>query len=329
MRKMVFALFCLAAVACMVCGTVLSASAAKYPSKQIMVTQGHKPGGGSDGMYQLTRPYLEKYLGTTIVSQYNPGATGSINWTKFARTVKPDGYTLCVSLTPMIQTNYIMNPELNYRLSDFVPLVNVITDPAVVIVNANSPWNTMQDLMDAIKARPGEITVGNSGTGGDDYFATLRFEDLTGLRVQKIPFEGDGPSYQAVMGNKIDVSMNNLGITYQQIKAGNLKVLCVFSEERISHIPDVPTGKELGIDMVTGASRGYAAPKGLPGDIKQTLIEAFRKMAADPQFIKDCEDRIMPINMLYEADYEKLLTDDEVLYTRIWGELKAQEGLAK
>ena len=328
MRKMTLALFCFAAVTCMIFGASLAASAA-YPTKQITVTQGHKPGGGSDGMYQLTRPYMEKYLNTSVICQYLPGAAGAINWTKVARTAKADGYAIVVSITPLIQTNYIMNPELDYRLSDYEPLVNVITDPAVVVVNGDSPYKTMQDLMAAMKEKPGFITVGNSGTGSDDYFATLRFEDSTGLRVQKIPFEGDAPSYLAVLGKKIDASMNNLGVTYPQVKEGNLRILAVFSEERNSLIPDVPTGKELGIDVIVGASRGYSAPKGLPADVKKTLLDAFRKIAADPDFIKDCAQRNYPINMLYDEEYKKLLYDDETIYTRIWGELQRQEGLKK
>ncbi len=122
----------------------------------------------------------------------------------------------------MLQTNYIMNPEITYNISELEPLANVITDPGIIVVGKDSPYKTVQDFMNAAKENPGKITVGNSGVGGDDFFTTLIVEKATGLKFQMIPFEGDGPSWQAAMGGKIDASFNNLGITYPQIKAGNL-----------------------------------------------------------------------------------------------------------
>lgn len=300
----------------------VSAAFAAYPTKPITVTQGFKAGGGSDTVAQLTQPYLEKVLGQSFVNQYIPGATGAIAWTALAQTTKNDGYTLSITNTPMLQTNYIMNEEIKYTIDDLDPIANVVTAPGIIVVSKDSPYKTAQDLFDAMKNNPGKITIGNSGVGGDDFFTTLLFEKATGLKVQMIPFEGDGPSWQAAMGNKIDASFNNLGIVMPQVEAGNLRALALFAEEKYEGLPDVPTMRELGYDLVSGSSRGYSAPKGIPADIREALIEAFKKMAEMPEFVKACADRATIIDMKYGDEYKAMLKEQETKFRQIWDEVK-------
>ena len=201
-----------------------SVALAAYPTKQITVLQGFKAGGGSDTLAQLTQPYLEKILGKSMVNQYIPGATGAIAWTQLAKTARKDGYTLSITNTPMLLTNYIMTPSVTYNVDELTPIANIITDPGIVVVAADSPFKTFEDFMTAIKGNPGKVTVGNSGVGGDDFFTTLIFEKAAGVKVQMVPFEGDGPSWQAAMGNKVDVSFNNVGIVPKKNKnKGDIK----------------------------------------------------------------------------------------------------------
>ena len=317
-------LFCLL----LVCGTLVFGATvlaqAAYPTKQVTVLQGFKPGGGSDTLAQLTQPFLEKELGKSFINQYIPGATGAIAWTKLAKATKPDGYTISITNTPMLQTNYIMNKEITYNIKEMEPIANVITDPGIIVVAANSPYKTFKDFADACKATPGRVTVANSGTGGDDFFTSLIFEKNTGLKIQMVPFEGDGPSWQAAMGGKVDVSFNNLGITYPQLKGGNLRALAIFADARYPLLPDVPTVKELGYDIVSGSSRGYSAPKGIPAEAKAVLIAAFKKISQNPDFLKACDDRASVVDMKYGDDYKVFLEKEEQLFGKIWDEVKAQ-----
>jgi putative tricarboxylic transport membrane protein len=305
--------------------TVTSAIAASdYPTKPIAVLQGFKPGGGSDALAQLTQPFLEKILGKTFVNQYIPGATGAIAWTQLAKQTRPDGYTISVTNTPMLMTNYIMNREITYNIGELTPIANVVTDPGIIVVSKDSPYKTIQDFLAAAKKSPGMITVGNSGIGGDDFFTTLIFEKASGLKFQMVPFQGDGPSWQAAMGRKIDASFNNLGITFPQIKAGNLRALALFAEKRDPNIPDVPTMKEIGYDVVSGSSRGYSAPKGIPADARDKLIQAFRQMGEDPAFKKAAADRALPIDMKLGDAYSDYLQKQEKAFRAIWEEVKGQ-----
>jgi len=321
MRKSKWVMGVLFVLACVMVG---GAAFASYPAKQITVLQGFKPGGGSDTLAQLTQPYLEKVIGQSFINQYIPGATGAIAWTQLAKTSKKDGYTISITNTPMLQTNYIMNPEITYNITELEPLANVITDPGIIVVGKDSPYKTVQDFMNAAKENPGKITVGNSGVGGDDFFTTLIVEKATGLKFQMIPFEGDGPSWQAAMGGKIDASFNNLGITYPQIKAGNLVPLALFAEKRYELLPDVPTLKELGYNVVSGSSRGYSAPKGIPEEAKNALVEAFRKMAEMPEFVKACNDRASIIDMKFGDEYKAMLEEQETIFKGIWEEVRDQ-----
>jgi putative tricarboxylic transport membrane protein len=322
---------CLLAVSLTACGQsgsqgtgTPSSTETKYPEKPINVLQGFKAGGGSDQLAQLTQPTLQKILGQSFVNQYIPGATGAIAWTQLAKSTKNDAYTLSITNTPMVMTNYIMNEEIKYSVDEFDALANVVTDPGIIVVGKDSKYKSFNDLLADIKANPGKVTVGNSGIGGDDFFTTLLFQKASGLTVQMVPFDGDGPSWQAAAAGKVEVSFNNLGVTYPQVKAGNLIPLAVFSEKRIDMIPDIPTIKELGFDVVSGSSRGYCAPKGIPADAKAKLLKAFEEMSKDPEFIKQAENLALPVDIKIGDDYAKYLKDQETAFKQIWNEVKDQ-----
>lgn len=301
----------------------LAAHAQKYSAgDEVTVIQGFKAGGGSDALAQLVQPYLSKELGVNFINRYQPGATGAIAWTTLSRKTAADGQTISITNTPMLMTNYIMNPTMQYSIDDLTPLANVVTDPGVIVVSKDSPYKTAKDLLDAARAKPGRVTVGNSGVGGDDFFSVIMIEKASGLKFQQVPFAGDGPSWAAALAGKIDASFNNLGITFPQVKAGNLRVLAVFTENRVPELPDVPTMKELGIEVVAGSSRGYSAPKGMPEAAKKEFIAAMDRVIANPDFKRDAAKRAFVIDYKSGEDYANFLKKQEVVFKDIWKEMK-------
>ena len=303
----------------------LSAHAQKYSAGgEVTVLQGFAAGGGSDALAQLVQPYLAKELGATFINRYQPGATGAIAWTALAKQTAADGKTVSITNTPMLMTNYIMNPTMQYSIDELTPLANVVTDPGVIVVSKDSPYKDIKQFLDAVRAQPGRITVGNSGVGGDDFFSIIMIEKATGMKFQQIPFAGDGPSWAAALANKIDASANNLGITYPQVKAGNLRVLAVFTEKRVPELPEVPTMKELGINVVAGSSRGYSAPKGMPDAAKKEFLAAMGRVIQNPDFQKDAAARAMVIDYKPGDEYSKFLKEQEVTFKQIWLEVKDQ-----
>jgi putative tricarboxylic transport membrane protein len=301
----------------------MAAHAQKYSAgSEVTVLQGFQPGGGSDALAQLVQPYLTKELGVNFVNRYQPGATGAIAWTQLANSTSPDGRTVSITNTPMLMTNYLMNSSIKYSIDQLTPLANIVTDPGIMVVSKDSPYKTIQDLFNAAKANPGRVTVGNSGVGGDDFFSVIMIEKATGMRFQQVPFAGDGPSWAAALANKIDASSNNLGITYPQIKAGNLRALAVYADKRVPELPDVPTLKELGINVVAGSSRGYSAPKGIPEQARKEIIAALERVVNNPDFKRDAAERATMIDFIPGDAYGKFLKDQEKAFKEIWDEIK-------
>ncbi|WP_405402141.1 tripartite tricarboxylate transporter substrate binding protein [Paracoccus sp. Ld10] len=291
-------------------------------SSNVDVLQGFQAGGGSDALAQLVQPFLAQELGVNFVNQYIPGATGAIAWTRLAKQSPNDGSTISITNTPMLQTNYIMNPTITYTIDEITPIANIVTDPGIAVVASGSPFETFEDFVTAAKENPGTITVGNSGVGGDDYFTSLQFERNAEVQLQKVPFQGDGPSWTAAMGGKIDASFTNVGVTLSQIQEGNLRPLVVFSEERLDSLPDVPTATELGYDLVAGSSRGYSGPGDFPAEARQQFIDGLTRVMDNPDFQAAADKQGLLIDFIPGDDYAAFLKNQEGEFRDLWDLIK-------
>ncbi|MFC3291954.1 tripartite tricarboxylate transporter substrate binding protein [Modicisalibacter luteus] len=305
--------------------TPMMASADYSAAEEVKVLIGFKPGGGSDTLAQLVQPYLSESLGVNFVNEYLPGAAGAIAWTRLTTQSPKDGSVISVTNTPMLMTNYVMNDAISYRQDDFTPLANVVTDPAIIVVSNDSPFKTFADLKQAAEKKPGTVTVGNSGVGGDDHFSTLLVENKAGIEFKKVPFQGDSPSATAAMGGKIDASFNNVGTVYNQIEAGNLRALAVLANERLDILPDVPTLKEQGIDVVAGSSRGYSAPAGIPEEARKQLVAAFDKLATNEEFLAEAKKRALNVDLVTGQEYDQMFQDVESQVKEMWANMEASD----
>ncbi len=292
-RILVWLLVVIVAVVLAGCGGSQQQQAApakkiEYPTKAVTVIHGFKPGGGSDQLSQLTQPFLEKVLKQQFANVYKPGADGAIAWKEVGKSSKPDGYTLTTVLTPKTQLNSFILDNAGYSMADFEPVANMVFDPGILVVGPNSKYKSMKELLDDAKANPGKVKMANSGKGGDDWFNAVMIERLAKVQFNDVPFEGDGPACQAAAGGHMDAATTNISVAVPLIKAGKLKPLAVYTEKRLPEYPDVPTLKELGIDLVEGSYRGYLAPKGTPKEIIDILADALEKVANDPEYKKVC-----------------------------------------
>lgn len=296
----------------------LMSSADYSAADEVKVLIGFKPGGGSDTLAQLVQPYLSESLGVNFVNEYLPGAAGAIAWTRLTTQAPKDGSVISVTNTPMLMTNYVMNDAISYRQDDFTPLANVVTDPAIIVVSNDSPFKTFADIKQAAEKNPGTVTVGNSGVGGDDHFSTLLVENKAGIEFKKVPFQGDSPSATAAMGGKIDASFNNVGTVYNQIEAGNLRALAVLANERLDILPDVPTLKEQGVDVVAGSSRGYSAPAGIPEEARKQLVAAFDNLATNEEFLAEAKKRALNVDLVTGKEYDQMFQNVESQVKEMW-----------
>jgi tripartite-type tricarboxylate transporter receptor subunit TctC len=287
-----------------------------YPKKPINTLMGFSPGGGSDVMLSMVRPHLEKALKTTFVPIYKPGSGSDIALTELA-TSKPDGYTVVISCTPQVPINAYVR-ETSYKISDFAFTANVVTDPGVFVVRAESPYKTIADVIKAAKEKPGTISVGVSSAPGDDWFAMHLFEGATQIKLNIVPFSGDGPSWQAALAGHVDATSNNLGIVFPQLRAGKLRALAIMTDKRSPIVPDVPTFKELGYNFTSGSSRGFALPKNTPKAVIDIFTGAVKQVMNTEEFKANAVKTAFPSDYQGPEEYAAYIKKLDTIYRPLW-----------
>jgi tripartite-type tricarboxylate transporter receptor subunit TctC len=315
MRKLIQLGACLA----IALDAVSPASSAEYPAKPIEMIVAFAPGGGTDVAARSIARFIEKHLGSNArVAVINkPGAGGEIGWTALA-TAQPDGYTIGFINAPAINALVVEN-KAKFKMDDFQPIANLVYDPGILVVNKDSPYKTLNDLIDAAKKKPDEIVIGTSGAAGSsEHIAILNLNRLADVKFKPAFFGGTAPVRQAIVGNHVPSATMNLSEALQLAREGEIRILGVMDAERSSYMKDAPTFREQGIDLIAGATRGIAAPKGVPADIVAKLEEAVDKALNDPEYLEAAKKAEIPLDFLkadeYKALLDKMTTDLEATW---------------
>jgi len=248
---------------------------AEYPDRPITYIIPFNPGGESDITARLQEPVLEEILGVDINVTHKPGGGGAVAWSEFQRTAKPDGYTLIGVNIPHIIGQPLLRKDTGYETNGFDLIMWFHFTPNALIVRADSPFKTLKDFIDYAKAHPKVVTVGGSGSYSANHLETLRLEREAGIKLTYIPHTGTGPLAPAILGGHLTALMNYSMLPVQL--GDKVRVLAIASDERVETLPNAPTFKEQGYDIVGGAFRGVAAPKGTPKEITAKLADAFTK----------------------------------------------------
>jgi tripartite-type tricarboxylate transporter receptor subunit TctC len=295
---------------------VAGAAWADYPEKPIEVIVGYSAGGGTDVMARTAAPFVEKYLGegASLVVKNMPGASGQIGVTE-AANADPDGYTLGTYNLPGMMAR-TLDREAGYSADSFTYIANVVNDPNVIVTAKNSGLDTLDKLIEAAKAEPGAITVGMSSLGGDDHFALIKLQNAIESEFTIVPFKGSAPARTALMGGHVAMGILNLSevAEFQE----EINVLGVALADRSEFAPDVPTLKEQGLDLVNGSMRGFIAPKGLPADVEAKLLDAFRQLATDAEFIAAMKATANPVEVVVGEDFKTLNAELLGFAKQIW-----------
>jgi tripartite-type tricarboxylate transporter receptor subunit TctC len=281
---------------------------AEYPERPIEMIVAFAPGGGTDVAARSIARYMEKYLGpgARIGVVNKPGAGGEIGWTAVAQA-KPDGYTIGFINAPAINA-LVIEGKTKFKMSDLQPVANLVYDPGVLVVPKTSSYASLKDLIDAAKKATTPIVIGTSGaSGSSEHIALLNFQRLAGTKLTPAFFGGTAPVRQAVLGGHVPAATMNLSEALQIAREGNIKVIGVMSAERSSYLPDAPTFREGGYDVVVGASRGIAAPKGIPADILAKLEKAVDQALKDPEYLEAAKRAEIPLQYLASAEFKAFL----------------------
>jgi tripartite-type tricarboxylate transporter receptor subunit TctC len=292
---------------------------AAYPDKPITMIVSYAPGGGTDLTARAIAPYIEKYLGNNarIIVLNKSGAGGAIGFAQLASS-PADGYTIGMINTPNVLTIPIERKS-DFHWQRYDLLGNLVDDPDGFSVHNDDPIKNLKDLAAYAKAHPGDVTVGTTGAGSDDHLAMLQFERAAGVKLNHIPFKGAADVRTALAGKQIKVAAINIGEAMQAIKGGTpMRNLGSMSAARSSMAPDLPTFKEQGYDIELASLRGLAAPKGLPPDVREALVNAVAQAANDPEFKAKAANIYAPLRFLPPDSYAAELKKTEAEFAALW-----------
>jgi len=260
-----------------------SAQAQSFPSRPVELVVPFAAGGGTDALARAMSDAARAHFSQPIVILNKPGAAGGIGLTEVARS-SPDGYKLALVTADMVIIPHLGLTKTTYE--SFTPIIQLNADPSAITVAADSPYNTIEEFLDAARAKPETMQMGNAGVGSIWHLAAAALEDKTGVKFNHIPFTGGNPAVLALLGGHIDAVAVSPAEVIQYVKAGKLKTLAVMADKRVEGFENVPTLKERNIDLSIGTWRGIAAPKGTPQPVLDTLGEVFRKAAAEDSLKK-------------------------------------------
>ncbi len=260
-----------------------AALADTWPSKPVTLLVPFPPGGSTDLIARTLGPKLQEKLGGTFIVENKAGATGTVG-AGIVKRAAPDGYTIFVSsLGPYVIAPHLIKNVPYDALKDFDYLTVAVQAPNVLAVPAASPHKSLADVLAYHKANPGKMSFASSGNGSSDHLTAELFWQVTGTSGLHVPYKGGAPAMADLLGGQVDATFMNINTGLPNIKGGNLRALAITSAKRSPLLPEVPTLSELGIKGADVYSwQAFAAPKGLPADIKAKLLGALVAGLNDP-----------------------------------------------
>lgn len=261
-------------------GPVAAQSTDGFPSGNVQYIIPFGPGGESDISARLQQQYFQEITNQQLIIQYMDGGGGAVGWSQL-NGMDADGHTIMGTNLPHIVLQPI-GKDPGYKTEDINTFYFFHYSPDALIVQNDSPYQTLEDFIAEAKQSPGAITLSGSGTQSANDIANKRLESLADIKTTYIPFKGTGAAVAALMGGQVQ---GEWGYTTTVANhSDKIRMLAVASEERHPLFPDVPTFKELGYNLIGGAYRGMAVPKGTPEDVTQKLSDIFGQINANPEF---------------------------------------------
>jgi tripartite-type tricarboxylate transporter receptor subunit TctC len=293
---------------------------AKFPDRPIRLIIPWAAGGPADAGFRILAQSVSKKLGQQVIVDNKAGASG-IMGAMALQEAKPDGYTIS-QMHMSVLRQPLLNKQLTYNPIDDLTYILQITGFIMgVVVKADAPWKTLPELLAYAKANPGKLNWGTLGIGSTQHLAMERVGIAQGgLSWTHAPYRGTADTLRALLGGEIDFASESSGWA-PMVQAGQLRLLAVFTAERARRFPDVPTVKELGIDVVIDSPGGLIGPKGMDPAVVAVLADAFRAAAQEPEHLKFLENMDQPLILLdgpaYKAAMAKTYEEEKELLRRL------------
>ncbi len=266
-----------------------SVAQAAWPERPITIVVPYAPGGAADALARVLAAKMGPKLGTSVIVDNRAGASGTIG-ASYAAKAQPDGYTVLYDATPY-SINPHMFPKMPYAADALQPLSLVSLAPNILIVKADSPYKTVNDLIASAKARPGKVNFASGGSGTVQRMASELFRQKLGLDMVHVPYKSGGPAITDVMGGQVDFMFSTVAASSPLVNAGKLRALAISSPKRSPRLPDVPTVSETVIpDYEVYEWNGMFVPAGTPPDITAKLQKAVAEALQDEEVKKRFTD---------------------------------------
>ena len=266
-----------------------------FPSKPIRIVVPFTAGGGGDAIARRIAARLGERTGTSVVVENRAGASGNIGAESVVRSA-PDGYTLLsASSTYGIQAG-VGKPPFD-PIADVTPIITLSRSHPVIIVNPNSPYRTLRDLIEAAKLKPDTLTYGTAGVGAIAHMTFESMSALAGIRMRHVPYKGSSGALTDVLGGSIDVTSSNPVVSTPLIRAGRLRGLVTGGPTRYPGLPDVPTSTEAGLPGFEPSDwKAWLGPKGIPPDVVAKLNSEVNAILKEKEFASVLEaDGAVPV----------------------------------
>ena len=271
--------------------TVTAADTAPYPNRPVRMIVPFAPGGASDTVGRIIQPAMSELLGEQVVVDNRGGAAGNIG-VEVAVRATPDGYNFLLGNVGTMAINPVYYVKFPYRpLKDLIPITQVVDVPGCIVVHPSLPAKNVKELIAHLKANPGKLNYGAPAPSSANALEMTMFLNATGTNAVQIAYKGGaGPAMIGLLGNEVQMMFVTFSSAVNFAKQGRVKMLGVISSERNPALPDIPTMREQGLDMVVGSWQGLFVPKGTPQPVVNKLFKVGVQMMKDPLVIKRLGD---------------------------------------
>ncbi|KAI3604101.1 BUG/TctC family periplasmic protein (plasmid) [Cupriavidus necator H850] len=292
-------------------------SADAYPSKPIKLVLPFAAGGQSDVVARIAAERLTSALGQPLVVENVGGAGGMIAASKVARS-PADGYTLFLPNASTLTIAPHLQPGSGVTPSSFAPIATVSQFPLVLVVNSNSPYKSLADVIAAAKSKPGKLSFASPGVGTTPHLAGETFSQEAGITITTVPYKGGAPALNDLLAGQVDLYFEAPATIVPQIQAGKLRALAVTGKKRMAALPNVLTVAEQGFPKLTLESwAAFVAPKGTPPAIIERLRTEIEKVVKSQDFTRKLEERGFEPLSTSPAELARMINEESVR----WGQI--------
>lgn len=327
--KKILSATCLAALgSTLAAGLAMSsASANEWPTDDIRLVVPYAPGGTTDVLSRRVADLLQQELDANVVVENRPGAGSTVGTGRLARGGRDADHTILMA-SPGHTIGAAIYPDLSYDpVEDFVFLQNMIDIPNVMVVPADSPYESVIEFVEAAKDE--NMTFSHSGVGSSIHMSGELFKTLTDTNMTAVPFAGSGAALPALLGGDVDVSFENMPTVLSHIRSGDLRALAVTSAERSEYLPDVPTLAEIGeynLDQfITTAWFGLIAHNSFPEEAQSTMREALASVMEREEFLDFAEQLGAEPGQVSGEEFRQFIVDE----VERWEGVAQQAGISQ